>query len=57
MIVRDKSLSFLNAKKCFLPKMDMYIVKKVGFINEKYLSELDKYRGFIVSREEDEIQF
>lgn len=29
MIARDKSLSFANAKCCFLPKMDVYVAKKL----------------------------
>lgn len=36
MIARDKTLSFANAKCCFLPKMDQYIAKKVGISSTAY---------------------
>ena len=57
MIARDKSLCFANAKKCFLPKMDMYVAKKSGISKSGYDKILSKYKEFIIDRGKDEIKY
>lgn len=57
MIARDKSLSFANAKCCFLPKMDVYVAKKIGISNSDYGRLLDKYKHLIVYRGKTEIAY
>lgn len=57
MIARDKTLSFANAKCCFLPKMDVYITKKVGISNAEYEDFLNKYKHLMVHRGQTEIAY
>lgn len=57
MIARDKSLSFANAKCCFLPKMDVYVAKKIGMPDIKYKNLLSKYKKLIVYRGRTEIAY
>lgn len=57
MIARDKSLSFANAKRCFLPKMDIYVAKKIGITEMEYNTILNKYKLLLVSRGETEIEY
>lgn len=57
MIARDKSLSFANAKCCFLPKMDMYVAKKIGMPDSDYGELLNKYKRLIVYRGKTEIAY
>lgn len=57
MIARDKTLSFVNAKCCFLPKMDVYIAKKAGLLESKYNSMLDEYKKLIICRGKTEIAY
>lgn len=57
MISRDKTLSFANAKKCFLPKMDQYIAKKTGLSLERYSEELMNYKTLIMYRGKLEISY
>lgn len=57
MIARDKSLSFANAKCCFLPKMDVYVAKKIGMPDTKYKNLLSKYKKLIVYRGRTEIAY
>lgn len=57
MIARDKSLSFANAKCCFLPKMDVYVAKKVGMQEKEYGDILNDYKHLIVYRGKTEIAY
>lgn len=57
MIARDKSLSFANAKRCFLPKMDIYVAKKIGMPDSDYGELLNKYKRMIVRRGKTEITY
>lgn len=57
MMARDKSLSFANAKQCFLPKMDAYVAKKIGLTEIEFSTELDNYKRLIVYRGKVEIQY
>ena len=57
MIARDKSLSFANAKCCFLPKMDTYVAKKIGMADLDYGELLNKYKHLIVYRGKTEIAY
>lgn len=57
MIARDKSLSFANAKCCFLPKMDVYVAKKIGMSDSDYGDMLNKYKHLIVYRGKTEIAY
>lgn len=57
MIARDKSLSFANAKRCFLPKMDVYVAKKVGIPVSQYKDILNNYKHLIVYRGKTEIAY
>lgn len=57
MIARDKSLSFANAKCCFLPKMDVYVAKKVGMQEKEYGDILNDYKHLIVYRGKTEITY
>lgn len=57
MISRDKSLSFANAKCCFLPKMDIYVAKKIGMSDADYVELLNDYRRLIVYRGKTEIAY
>jgi len=57
MIARDKSLSFANAKCCFLPKMDVYVAKKIGMPDSDYGELLNKYKHLIVYRGKTEIAY
>lgn len=57
MIARDKSLSFANAKCCFLPKMDIYVAKKIGMSDIDYGNILNKYKHLIVYRGKTEIAY
>lgn len=57
MIARDKSLSFANARSCFLPRMDGYVAKKMGISESDFLKELGEYRNLIIQRGEIEIEF
>ena len=57
MIARDKSLSFANAKCCFLPKMDVYVSKKIGLSESKYRSMLNDYKRLIMYRGKTEIAY
>lgn len=57
MIARDKSLAFANAKKSIIPKMDIYVSKKIGIENKEYLSEINKYKYDIISRGKKEISY
>lgn len=57
MIARDKSLSFANSKCCFLPKMDIYVAKKIGIAQAEYNDILNNYKHFIVYRGKTEIEY
>lgn len=57
MIARDKSLSFANAKCCFLPKMDIYVAKKMGMSNSEYKEILMDYKRLIIYRGRVEIDY
>lgn len=57
MIARDKTLSFSNAKCCFLPKMDMYVAKKIGIPYSDYGDLLRTYKHLIVYRGKTEIEY
>ena len=57
MIARDKSLSFANAKCCFLPKMDVYVAKKIGMSDTDYGDILNQYKHLIVYRGKTEIAY
>ena len=57
MIARDKTLSFANAKCCFLPKMDLYVAKKIGLSEAEFDSILENYKHLIVYRGKTEIAF
>lgn len=57
MIARDKSLSFANAKCCFLPKMDIYVAKKIGISDSKYRDILKNYKHLIIYRGKIEIDY
>lgn len=57
MIARDKSLSFANAKCCFLPKMDIYVAKKIGMPASKYRDNLKNYKHLIIYRGKIEIDY
>lgn len=57
MIARDKTLSFANAKCCFLPKMDVYVAKKMGVTEEEYRDILHSYKHLIINRGEIEIEY
>lgn len=57
MIARDKSLSFANAKCCILPKMDIYVAKKIGMQESRYKSVLNDYKRLIMYRGETEIAY
>lgn len=57
MIARDKSLSFANAKCCFLPKMDAYVAKKTGMSDSEYKDILNNYKHLIVYRGKIEIDY
>lgn len=57
MISRDKSLTFANAKSCFLPKMDKYVIKKVGIADCEYEKMLNEYRNLIIYRGKAEIAY
>ncbi len=57
MIARDKTLSFANAKCCFLPKMDTYVAKKTGIAETRYNDILNDYKRLIVYRGKTEIAY
>ena len=57
MIARDKSLSFANAKCCFLPKMDAYVAKKIGMPDSNYRNLLQDYKRLIVYRGKTEMAY
>lgn len=57
MMARDKSLSFANAKCCFLPKMDVYVAKKIGLPESKYRNLLNGYKRLIAYRGKTEIAY
>lgn len=57
MIARDKSLSFANAKRCFLPKMDVYVAKKIGMDESDYNIVLGDYKRLIIYRGKFEIDY
>lgn len=57
MIARDKSLAFVNAKLCFLPKIDGYVAKKIGMSEGDFLRLLNEYKNIIVNRGEFEIEY
>lgn len=57
MIARDKTLSFANAKCCFLPKMDVYVAKKLGMPEAEYRDILHSYKHLIINRGEVEIEY
>lgn len=57
MIARDKSLSYANAKCCFLPKMDIYVAKKIGMSDAEYRELLNQYKRLIVYRGQTEISY
>lgn len=57
MIARDKSLSFANAKCCFLPKMDVYVAKKAGMQGTQYRDMLNDYKHLIIYRGKTEIAY
>lgn len=57
MIARDKSLSFANAKCCFLPKMDAHVAKKIGITESKFSEILNKHKHLIVYRGKLEIAY
>ncbi len=57
MIARDKSLSFLNAKQCFLPKMNDYVAKKIGCSKSDFENMLNGYKEIIINRGYEEISF
>lgn len=57
MISRDKSLSFANAKCCLLPKMDVYVAKKIGISEADYREMLNGYKKSILDRGKIEIAY
>lgn len=57
MIARDKTLIFANAKCCFLPKMDVYVAKKLGMPETEYRDILHSYKHLIINRGEVEIEY
>lgn len=57
MIARDKTLAFVNAKSCFLPKIDGYVAKKIGMSESNFMKLLNEYKNTIVNRGEFEIEY
>lgn len=57
MIARDKSLSYTNAKCCLLPKMDIYVAKKIGLPETTYKNMLNDYKIQIMHRGTIEIEY
>lgn len=57
MMARDKTLSFANAKCCFLPKMDVYVARKTGLSDKKYNEILQSYKNLIIQRGKTEISY
>lgn len=57
MIARDKTLTFVNAKSCFLPKIDGYVAKKIGMSESNFMKLLNEYKNIIVNRGEFEIEY
>lgn len=57
MIARDKSLSFANSKCCFLPKIDIYVAKKIGIPNKDFSEMLNRYKNLIVHSGKTEIDY
>lgn len=57
MIARDKSLSYTNAKCCLLPKMDIYVAKKIGLPESTYKNMLNDYKIQIMHRGTIEIEY
>lgn len=57
MIARDKTLTFVNAKSCFLPKIDGYVAKKIGMPESNFMKLLNEYKNIIVNRGEFEIEY
>lgn len=57
MLARDKTLSFANAKCCFLPKMDVYVARKIGLSDKKYKEILQSYKNLIIQRGKTEIAY
>lgn len=57
MIARDKTLSFANAKCCFLPKMDAYVTRKIGLSEAEYGQVLNEYKHLMVYRGKAEIAY
>lgn len=57
MIARDRTLAFVNAKACFLPRIDGYVAKKLGISESDFLKLLGEYKNIIVHRGKIEIEF
>ncbi|MBP3709035.1 MAG: HindIII family type II restriction endonuclease [Treponema sp.] len=38
MIVRDSKIAYNNAKSCFLPKINAFVIKKIGISNSEFLN-------------------
>ena len=57
MISRDKTLTFANAKACFLPRIDGYVAKKIGISKSDFIEILNKYKNILVGRGEFEIEY
>lgn len=57
MIARDRTLAFVNAKACFLPRIDGYVAKKLGISESNFLKLLGEYKNIIVHRGKIEIEF
>lgn len=55
MMSRDTTIS--NSKECFLPKMDIFVAKKIGLKENEYKDELNCYKSFIIDRGNQEILY
>ena len=57
MIARDKTLTFANAKSCFLPRIDKHVAKKANISENDFLDILQEYKNIIVHRGKIEIEY
>lgn len=58
MMAKDKSLAYANREDCFLDKMDLYVMRKIGIDKERYYHLLrHNYTETSIIRCESEIDY
>lgn len=57
MIARDSKFAYANAKHCFLPKINIYVSKKIGIQQSEFEELLNQLKNVIIIRGSKELEY